>query len=57
MKNKLLRYFSVKTDHPFQTGGSDIIIIDKELKLCQMLDVVVLADNREKIIEHEGKYR
>ena len=56
---KLLRDFSVRTDHEIGARRPDLVIIDKRDKSCQIIDVAIPEDNRvrEKEDEKVEKYQ
>ena len=56
---KLLWDFSVRTDHEIGARRTDLVIIDKRDKSCQIIDVAIPEDNgvREKEDEKVEKYQ
>ena len=50
---KLLWDFSVRTDHEIVARRSDLVIIDKRDKSCQIIDVAIPEDNRVRKKEDE----
>ena len=45
--------FSVRTDHEIEARRSDLVIIDKRDKSCQIIDVAIPEDNRVRKKEDE----
>ena len=56
---KLLRDFSVRTDHEIGARRPDLMIIDKRERSCQIIDVAIPEDGRvrEKEDEKIKKYQ
>jgi len=56
---KVLWDFNIFTDHHFTARRPDIIVIDKQTKKAQIIDVAVPADNNVSMMEKEkiDKYK
>ena len=56
---KILRDFNVQTDHVIEARRSDMIVIDKVKKLCQIVDFAVPYDTKvnTKEVETIEKYQ
>ena len=53
--HKLLWDFDVQTDHQNSARRPDLIIINKEKKICKIVDFAVPADHRIKLKEYEKR--
>lgn len=58
-KCKILWDFTIQTDHIIQARRPDIVVIDKQARTCQLIDVACPADRKviEKEEEKIEKYR
>ena len=55
--HKLLWDFEIKTDHLISARRSDLKIINKKKKTCQIVDFTVTANYRVKLKESERRIR
>ena len=53
--HKLLWDFDIQMDHLILARRPDLIIINKEKRICQIVDFAVLADHIIKLKEYEKK--
>ena len=53
--HKLLWDFDIQTDHLILARIPDLIIINKNLRICKIVDLAVPADHRLKLKEFEKK--
>ena len=53
--HKLLWDFNIQTDHLIPARRQDLIIINKEKKICIIVDFAVPADHRINLKESEKK--
>ena len=53
--HKLLWDFDIHTDHLISARRPDLIIINKEKRICKIVDFAVPADYRIKLKEYEEK--
>ena len=53
--HKLLWDFDIHTDHLHSARRPDLIIINKKLRICKIVDFAVPADNRINLKEYEKK--
>ena len=51
--HKLLWDFDIKTDHLISARRPDLIIINKEKKICKIVDFAVPVDDKIKVKERE----
>ena len=53
--NKLLSDFDVHKDHQISARRQDLVIINKNMRTCKIVDFAVSADHRTKLKECEKK--
>ena len=51
-KCKILWDFTIHTDHIIQTRRADIVLVNKQERICQLIDVACPADRKvvEKVV-------
>ena len=56
---KIIKYFSIQTDHVIEARRSDLVVVDKKERSCKIIDFVVPGDSRieEKEEDKIGKYQ
>ena len=52
---KLLWDFNIQTDHLIPAKRPDLVIINKKMRICKIVDFAVLADHRINLKECEKK--
>ena len=54
-KHKLSRDFEIQTDHLILTRRPDLLIINKKVRICRIVDFAVLANLKVKLKECEKR--
>lgn len=52
-KSKIILEFKVQTTHPIEARKPDLVIRNKEMKICQVVDFTVSADHQVKLKVNE----
>ena len=45
---KILRDFSMQTDHVIEAQRPDLVVVDKKRRTCKITDVAVAGDSRNE---------
>ena len=51
---KILWYFSIQTDHVIEARRPDLVVVDKKVRICKIIDFALPGDSR---IEEKRKMR
>ena len=53
--HKILRHFEIQTDHLISARRPDLVIVNKEMITCRLVDFAIQAERRSEIEKKKEK--